>query len=257
MLAVARREQIKELIQEQKSVTVAALSQRFDVTDETIRKDLQVLEDENILVRTYGGAYIVHGVQTDLDVDVRESLYVGEKEFLGRKCAELVKPGECIFLDASTTSLHIAANVVNMKVTVITNSLKIAGYIAKSQTAKLVMIGGILDAASQSFLGRSANQLLERYYADKAFLSCRSVSLENGVTDSNELQAELRSIAVRRCNSAHLVVDHTKIGKTSFSSICGLNELDALLTDATLDAQWKDTLAESNVTVYDNIKGGY
>ena len=106
MLAVARKTKIKDLLLEKKSVTVTELSKKYNVTEETIRRDLQQLENEGFLTRTYGGAYIQDGVLNDIDLTLRETACVESKEAIGIKCTELIHHGDTIFLDASTYQLH-------------------------------------------------------------------------------------------------------------------------------------------------------
>ena len=107
MLAVARKTQIKDILLEKKSVTVVELSKRFSVTEETIRKDLQQLENEGFLSRTYGGAFIQDGALNDIDLTLRETAYVESKEAIADKCAELIHHGDSVFLDASTTATFL------------------------------------------------------------------------------------------------------------------------------------------------------
>lgn len=155
MLAITRKSKIKELVLEKKSVTVSELAKMFSITEETIRHDLKTLEDEGVLTRTYGGAYIQDGVQNDINVNIRETLFVNSKEKIADKCASFVHHGDSIFLDASTTSLFISTKIRNKRVTVITNSLKVANTLADSESVRLILIGGMLSSTSMSFLGRS------------------------------------------------------------------------------------------------------
>lgn len=247
MLAVARKSKIKDLIQEKKSITVAELAKMFSITEETIRRDLKQLEDEGFLQRTYGGAYIQDGVQNDINVNIRENLYVTSKQKIAEKSATLINNGDSIFLDSSTTSLYIATKIRDNRLTVITNSLKVANTLADSESIRLIVIGGTLSPSSMSFLGPSAVANMQSFFVDKAFISCRSISIENGVTDSNELQAELRQVAMKRSNKVFLVADFTKFNKTSFTNICSLNAIDTIIVDGTLNDEWHSVLEKNQV----------
>lgn len=249
MLSVTRRAKIKELVQEKKSVTVSNLSQLFSVTEETIRRDLKALEDSGVLTRTYGGAFIQDGVQNDINVNFRETLYVESKEKIAVQCAALVHHGDSIFLDASTTSLFISSKIKEKRVTVITNSLKVANSLSDSETVRLIVTGGMFYHHSMSLLGRSALNTMQEFFVDKAFISCRSVSIEHGITDSNEQQAEVRQLAIKHASKTYLVVDHTKFNKTSFSTICSFDEINTLVVDKNLDDRWHKFLKEQKVTV--------
>ena len=111
MLAITRKQAIKKLLQEQKSVTISDLSERLNVTKETIRRDLRAMEKDQELIRTHGGAYILEGVQNDLDVTTRQALRITEKEIIAQKCDALIQPSDIIFLDSSTTSWYIARKI--------------------------------------------------------------------------------------------------------------------------------------------------
>lgn len=249
MLAILRRNKIKEIISEEKSVSVADLAKRFEVTEETVRRDLQELEKEGILKRIYGGAYVDDVVQDDVDVTLRERILVKEKEIIAVECAKHVKSGDSIFLDASTTSLYIATKVKNLRITIITNSLKIANLLSDSPDIHLLLIGGIYNRRSMSLLGKNAEESLKQYFVDKAFISCRSIHQNSGITDSNEQQAEIRKIAIKHSNQTYLVVDHTKFDKTSFAFISNFNDIDYLVTNQRINEEWQTYLEFKKVSV--------
>lgn len=154
MLAVERRACIKETIQEQKSVAVSDLARRFDVTEETIRRDLKVLEAQGVLTRTYGGAFIQGGAINEVDVTLRETSYVEAKRQIAAQCLQLIRNGDSIFLDSSTTALEIARAIRDMRLTVLTNSLLIADVLSHSESIRLQVIGGVLQPQSMSSWGR-------------------------------------------------------------------------------------------------------
>jgi len=247
MLAITRKNKIKEIILEKRSVTVSELSNIFNVTEETIRRDLQQLEEEGYLKRIYGGAYLSDSVQSDVSANLREKILVKDKEIIAKECIPFIKDGDSIFLDASTTSLYIATKVTKKKITVITNSLKIATLLSNSSNIKLLLIGGIYDISSMSFLGTNVQQDMSRYFFDKAFISCRSVHMSFGITDSNEQQAEIRRIAIEHSNKSFLVVDHTKLDKTSFSLISPLSAIDTMVVNKPLSEEWVNLLKDLNI----------
>jgi DeoR/GlpR family transcriptional regulator of sugar metabolism len=247
MLAITRKNKIKEIIIEKKSITVSELSNTFNVTEETIRRDLQQLEKEGFLKRIYGGAYIDESVQSDVSVNLRENILVKDKEIIAKECVPFIKDGDSIFLDASTTSFYIATKITKKNITVITNSLKIATKLSNPSNIKLLLIGGLYDRHSMSFLGASVQQDMKRYFVDKAFISCRSVHMKFGITDSNDQQAEIRRIAIEHSNQTFLVVDHTKLDKTSFSIISPLSSVNTMVVNKKLSKEWIALLEESDI----------
>jgi len=249
MLAITRKTKIKEIIVDKKSVTVVELATKFNVTEETIRRDLQQLEDEGVLKRIYGGAYIDETVQSDVDIQLRENILVKDKEIIANECIKLVKDGDSVFLDASTTSLYIAMKIKNKHITVITNSLKIASLLAEAKNIHLLLIGGILHNSSMSLLGKNAQNDIKQYFVDKSFISCRSAHLKSGITDSNEQQAEIRKLAINHSNHTYLVVDHTKLNKTAFAFIADWENINTIVTNTPLPDDWYNYLTDLNIEI--------
>lgn len=239
MLAITRLNAIKEIIRQQKSVLVSELAPRFDVTEETIRRDLKKLEDEGLVTRVYGGAYSTGGVQNDVNISLRQTILVDEKRAIARRCLPSITNGDSIFLDCSTTVLELAQLLTQYSLTVITNSLKVADCMAPCNDIRLILVGGTLHHTSMSFLGQGACAALGNYYVDKAFVSCRSLSMKHGITDSNEEQSVLRRVAIQSSNQVFLLADHTKFDTTSFSKIAALEEIGTLVTDRPLTPEWQ------------------
>ena len=250
MLAITRRNVIKELLQEHKSVTITDLAARLDVTKETIRRDLRVMEKDNELIRTHGGAYILEGVQNDIDISTRQILKTTEKEIIAQKCDALIQTGDIIYLDSSTTAWFIARQIAKRRLTVLTTSLEIANILHSSPTVRLFVIGGEFSRKTMSFVGDSAVRNLQQYFIDKAFISCRSVSMEFGVTDTNDNSAMLHKLAYQHAKQKFLAVDHSKLNKSSFPSVIPLKELDGIIMDMEFSPEWKDCLRRSQVRYY-------
>ncbi len=251
MLAVARRNQIRELLLEKKSITVVELSEAFGVTEETVRRDLQLLENEGFLSRTYGGAFITEGVLNEVDLKLRETAYLGSKEKIAAECASLVHHGDTVFLDASTTAAVVAKALRSLRITVVTNSLMVVDQLKDMENIHLILIGGTYSPKSKAFNGGMTLKELRNYYVDKAFMSCRSVSMEHGITDSNEEIAQLRQLLLSASQQVFLIADRSKLGKTSFVHICDFEEIDALISDYSFSEEWRSFLAEKAVTLYE------
>ena len=250
MLAISRRKAIQEQLRIQKSVTITELAEKFHVTKETIRRDLHSMQEDGELLRTHGGAYILDGVQNVIDINLRQVIKTDEKKVMAQKCAELIHPSDSIFLDGSTSAWFIAQQIRGMSLTVVTVSLKIANILSSSPSIHLVLIGGLFSPKSLSFAGEKTCQMLSQYYMDMAFVSCRSVSLEHGVTDANDGDAALHRLALQHSSLKYLVMDQSKIGKTSFSYVCDLKGADGLVCNCKLSQKWMEGLASSGVHLY-------
>jgi len=248
VLAIERRQAIFELLKEAGSVQVTELSARFEVSEETIRRDLTKMENSGLLYKTYGGAFINAGMHREVPVSMREHTYVEGKNIIGLLAAQLINNGDTIFLDASTTAVHIAENILDKKnVIVITNALKVAETLAPAAGLKVICTGGTLRASSLTTVGKAAEEAIATYFADKAFICCDGIHRVHGVTDANEKEAEIRKQMMRQADSSVLVVDATKFDKTSFVHMADFSKFDLLLTDKEMSAEWIATLREYDV----------
>ena len=250
MLAIARKAAIRERLHEHKSVRITELAAELNVTKETIRRDLREMEQGGELIRTHGGAYILDGVQNDIDVGTRQVLKIPEKERIAQKCDSIIQSGDYIYLDGSTTCWSIARKVSHRKLTVLTSSLEIANILSPFDTIKLHVIGGEFSPKNKDFVGEGAIKTLERYFVDKAFISCRSVHIRYGITDTNDGRARLHQTALEHAREKYLVVDHSKVGPTSFAFACGLDSIDAMICDKPLPQEWQDYLSGKNIAFY-------
>ena len=179
MLAIARKNKIKDILNEYKSITVTELSNNFNVTEETIRRDLKTLEDEGFLSRTYGGAFIQSGAENNVDISLREVAYVDSKTAIATMCKNLIHNGDSIFLDCSTSANFVARAITHKRLTVVTNSLLIVDNLSGYDNIKLVVVGGTLNKEHKAFVGSVALASLDELYVDKIFMSSRSISLSN------------------------------------------------------------------------------
>lgn len=251
MLAVERRNQIEKLIVQNKSVLVPELAKRFDVTTETIRGDLEKLEKQGILVRTYGGATLVEANEADMALTERETINYEGKHRIGINAARLIKDGETVFLDASTSSLHVAQSIKEKRgITVITNSIKVATELAGCENIRVISTGGQLTSKNMSYVGRVAEEIIRKhYYANKFFFSCRGVTLHRGLMEANESEAEIKKAMMECSESAILLCDHKKLGRLGVNVVGGLKNIDYFITDVKLDEEWSDALAQNDVNL--------
>lgn len=250
MLAIERKSEILATLQREKSVLVAELSQKYDVTEETIRRDLDKLEKEGYVKKTYGGAVLRQNTSTEIPFKVRERTNKREKQMIARLVQELIEDGESIMLDSSSTSLMVARNLKQYrKLTVITNSVEILLELSNCKNIKVISTGGELRESALSLVGRQAEQMLQRYNVDKVVLSCKGVSMEKGVTDSNEPEAQIKSTMRECAKTAIWAIDSTKFDKVSFVQLARFKEGDIVVTDRPLESRWMEFLSDYGIRV--------
>lgn len=234
MFAEERKTEILQLIESGKPVKVGMLSQRFEVSESTIRRDLQELEDAGLLQRTHGGAISVQS-SFELSYQEKEIRYMEEKQKIAKAAAELVKEGETVFLDTGTTTLQIAYALRGKAITVATNNMDLAQVFIDDPKVEVVVLGGIFRKSTRSLVGYLTNEMLSRLHFDKVFLAANAVDPEFGVTTPNLNEAETKRHMVRAGKEVILVVDHSKLWEKALCQICSMSEVNLLLTDDGLD----------------------
>lgn len=246
-----RHDQIATLLQEQGRVSVADLSERFAVSAVTIRNDLALLERQGRLRRTHGGAM----VKSDLGLEppafaLRKELRLAQKERIGRSAASLVRDGDSIALDASTTAWQIARHLKERReLTVVTNGLFVALEFLDSPGVTVVMPGGSLRAASASLVGDQGACILERYHVQRGFFGAGGFTLEEGLTDTNQYEVELKQRMVERSKEVIAVVDSSKWGQVTFASLALVAQLDRVITDDAAPGEMVAELRERGIEV--------
>ena len=250
MLAIERKNEILAILQKEQRVLVSELSQKYDVTDETIRRDLEKLESEGYVKRTYGGAVLNKNTSMDMPLRIREKTNRREKQVIARLVAQEVEEGDSIMLDASSTSLMIAKELKEMnKLTVVTNSVEVLIELSGHEGIRVISTGGTLRDSSLSLVGTAAQKALVGYNVDKAIISCKGLDMKKGVTDSSEMEADMKNAMCSCAKQTILAVDSSKFGHVSFVRFMNLKEGDMIVTDCIKDTAWKEYLEEKGVKV--------
>lgn len=248
MLAIERRREILSRLMSDGKVIVAELARDFGVTEETIRRDLERMDKEGLVSKTYGGAVPKQNSGLDLPYNVRESVNVEEKKEIAEKIAELVHDRERVMLDSSSTSLYVVKQLKNKKnLTIITNSVKILVEVSDMPDWTVLSTGGLLKKDALSLTGSSAEKMINSYHVDTAICSCKGLDMELGVTDSNEGDSLIKQAIFAAAEKRILALDSEKFDKKSFVKVCGLGEIDVLVTDTKPSPQWVSFCHEKQI----------
>lgn len=248
MLAAERRNEILEKLQADKRVVVSELSQQYNVSEETIRRDLDKLDREGLAIKSYGGAIFNEDTNIDLPFNVRKKRNVAGKQKIADMIQTLVGNGDSIILDASTTAVFIAKALKDKEnLTVITNSIEIIVELSAMQNWNVISTGGVVKQGYLALIGPKVAEDLSAYNVDKAFLSCKGFDVERGVTDGNEHFAEVKQAMIKSAQERILVVDYSKFDKSAFARICGIDEFSKVVTDQKPSEKWLNYLKEQNI----------
>ncbi len=248
MLAIERRNAILAKLNAEGKVIVADLSREFDVTEETIRRDLEKLDKEGIAKKTYGGAVINQSLNTDLPFNVRKRANVELKQNIAAKIAELIGDGDYIMLDSSSTAKFVTKFIKDRKnITLITNSVEIMFELADKEDWNILSTGGTLKKGALSLVGSSAEKMIRGFHVDLAVCSSKGLDIKMGITDSNEKDSEIKRAIFAAAEKKVLAIDSTKFDKISFVRVLDVNEVDVVVTDQKPSERWVEHFKNNNV----------
>ena len=248
MLAIERRNAILAKLNVEGKVIVTDLSREFDVTEETIRRDLEKLDNEGLATKTYGGAVANQNLNVDLPYNVRKRANVERKQKIAGKIAEMINDGDYIMLDASSTAIYVTKCILNRKnITLITNSVEIMMELADKSDWNILSTGGSLKKGALSLVGASAERMIRGFHVDLAICSSKGIDMNMGITDSNEKDSEIKRAIFAAANKKILAVDATKFDKISFVHVCNISEIDTVVTDQAPNDRWVEYFKDKDV----------
>lgn len=246
VFALERQKKILEMLERDGSVSVSNLSSVLDVTEETVRRDLEKLEKQECLRRTHGGAMPMEESTYEASLEKRKLINVEAKQKMAVEASKYIASGDTIFLDASTTTFFMAREIKKMKnVTVITNSLRIITELSGCESIKVIAVGGICSA-NQSFVGSLAEKTIEEnYFANKMFLSSKGITADLGILESNEQECGIKQKMIQNSKVRYYLCDKSKIGSIGFVKLINFDKIDYIITNTDPDENLKQKLEES------------
>jgi DeoR/GlpR family transcriptional regulator of sugar metabolism len=249
MLAIERHRKLLKLLQKQGSVRTGEVARALGVTEETVRRDFEKLEADGALMRSHGGAVRLESQRREFPVRVRAGQNADAKAGIAAAALRHVQPGQTIFLDPSTTVQQLANLLPEQPLTVLTNSFQVATALAPHTALRVVMLGGEVLASSLSSAGWAAEQCLDLYRIDAAFVSCRGIDATRGLSEATEEQARLKRRVLERAESAYLLADSSKVGIASSYFFASNSMIDTWITDAEPAPPLKAALASQGVRI--------
>ena len=235
MFAQQRRAKILELLQEEGSARVSNLSRIFEVTEPTIRQDLERLEADGCIVREHGGAYLKTVPEQVRSLALQHTENMDKKRLIGRKAREFIQDGDFIILDSGSTVTEIAKNLDGLSnLKIITNSLNIALLLGGHYSFEVMVTGGDFKPPTLSLTGEKAASFFDKIFVNKLFLATGGISFAAGLTYPGFQDIVVKRAMIRSATAVYVVADSTKIGKTSFASLGGLDLIHYFITDGSI-----------------------
>jgi DeoR family fructose operon transcriptional repressor len=249
MLAHERQSRIEKYVLHHFSVTVKELSEQFDVSPMTIRRDLELLEQKGQVLRVHGGV-VAPSIPAGTLEEERAALNISQKVIIGESASWLVEDGQTLFIDAGTTTFELATRLVDRRgLTVVTNSVKVLSALADSPGINLIGVGGSVYGGAWSFVGPLAETSIRRFYSDLAFLGITSLSLERGLTEVNYFEADIKSLIIQQSQRVVLLADSSKFEKVSPISVAPLSAIDTIITDNGLLPEFVNSYKATGVEI--------
>jgi DeoR family transcriptional regulator of aga operon len=231
--AAERHQFILSKLQKEGKVNVLDLCAALNVSSVTIRKDLKLLEDKNLLFRTHGGGTSSNPYTIDRPVNEKEKIRSEEKMDIGAAAARLIEPDDCIIIASGTTVLSLARNIKpEGHLTVITAALNVATELNHHPQVEVLVLGGILRKSSSSATGLYAERVLDDFSCSKLFLGVDGIDLDFGLTTTHVQEAQLNRKMIAASQKTIVLADSSKFGKRGFGRICGLEDVEQIITDS-------------------------
>ncbi len=248
MLAAERKNLILEKLQDEKRVVVSELSELFEVSEETIRRDLDKLEKMGLATKTYGGAVLVENSNAEMPFQVRRKKNLQGKRAIAEIIAGLVADGDHIIMDPSTTAVAIVKALSDKKrLTIVTNSIELLVELGDASGWDVISTGGTLKENYLALVGPQAVDCINSFNADKLIMSCKGIDMEKGITDANELFSQVKKAMLRSAKQIILAADHTKFEKIAFSKICEVADIDMVVTDVRPSDAWMEYFKDKGI----------
>lgn len=247
---IDRHQHIMNKLAQEGSLNVLDLCNELNVSSVTIRKDLKILEDRNLLYRTHGGATLSNPYASDRSVNEKEKIKSGEKSSIGAAAASLIEPNDCVLIASGTTVLSLAKNIhPKSNLTVITAALNVAMELIHHPNVEIIQLGGLLRKSSSSVTGAYAEKILEDFSCTKLFLGVDGIDTEFGLTTTNMMEAQLNRKMIEASQKTIVLADSSKFGKRGFGKICGLEDIEQVITDSHVSDHMVNTLERMGIEV--------
>ena len=257
-MRVKRLEAVEAYIRQVGSVSMQQLCQEFDVSINTIRRDIDTLVQKGQVKKVYGGVVALGKTEENdalvtrelMDFQVRNQECLEEKHRIGRKAAEFVNHGDTIFLDSGSTTLQMVPYLAEKKnLTVVTYSLPALAALAQYPQIRTVALPGVVLGRTASVVGSSTCQALRQFNCVKAFMGCTGLSLTRQLTNATFEEFEVKQVALEQSKVHYLLADHEKFDHAALMTYGQIADLDYLITNQEPEEEYRRYLQENNVTL--------
>jgi len=243
-----RRSRLLDIIRIRGFAALEELVRELGVSESTVRRDLDALEDQGAAKRTHGGVLYSGGMPRLAEFDDRQPANWAAKRSIAVAAAALIEDGETVLLDGGTTTYEVARLLVGRSLQVVTNSLPVANLFASESRTDLVLLGGYVSPRTGVCLGPYANELLGRLHVTTTVLSAAGIS-EEGLFNAHLLLAETEQAMLRAASRVMVVADSSKFGRKSLTLVSALDAIDLFVSDEGLPQRWREIVTAATATL--------
>ncbi|WP_419875085.1 DeoR/GlpR family DNA-binding transcription regulator [Candidatus Pristimantibacillus sp. PTI5] len=253
-----RKRQIADYVRQHGRASVQELSNHFEVSESTVRRDLSDLEEQELLRRTHGGAVAaMQSNSSEPSFVEKEDRFQQQKLDIAKAALSLIREGDTIMLDSGTTTYHLAKLLKNFqRLTVVTNSVMVAQELANEKSIELLLTGGMLRPETQAMVGPFAERAIASVHVDKLFLATNGFDAENGLSTPNLIEAATKNRMIKSADEVILLADHSKFGKVSFSRFGEIKDVTTLITDSLASPTVLQSFEEKGIVIVLASNGG-
>jgi len=245
-----RHAQLIGLLKQRGYCSVVEMSQLLNVSPMTIRRDLHMLHEKQIVEVTYGGARFIASKRSEPDFDIRAQEHLAEKQAIGKRAAELfIEAGDVVGIDSGSTTLEIVRNLPNVPLTIVTHSLAAADVVAQNKRYSLIVLGGVLQHEANCLCGPQAIAALHTLYINKLFLSTSGLLPPDGLSCNNLPDAEVKQALISSSRQIILCMDSSKIGRAYLARFATLNAIDTLITDNGISDESREVIEQQQIQI--------
>ena len=248
MLSELRHKHIEDYLKEVEFASLEELSEKLEVSVSTVRRDLTQIEEKGVVRRTHGGARLIDQKKDDYVFTTRQEVERESKVAVAKACAELIAPNQNLFMDGGSTVFTVAQHLEAKAPHIVTNSLPIANFYSSHRDIEVIVSGGVIYPRLQVMVGELALRTYQSLNADIAILGGGGAT-EEGVMNSHTLLIEIQRAMITSAQKVIVCLDYSKIGRQSFTPLCGWDAVDILITNRQASEPLLDHIRKQNVDV--------
>ncbi len=250
MFIEERRKEILEILDNKEKISNEEMMSLLNVSKSTVRRDLIDLERKNLIIRSRGGALKKRYFKYEFSLNEKKDINLDKKKKIAQIAKKFIHEGDIIYVSGGTTTLELAKILFDIQeLTIFTNAINILLELVNNSDIKIKLVGGDFRKRTLSMVGQEAVNFLDKYNFDKAFVGVNGISVGEGFTTPNELEAIVDGEVIRKSKEAFILADETKFGAVAFSNICKIEDVDYIITNKQLNSNLTRDIQKNGVKI--------